>query len=134
MTEVQYLGYHVSSRGLELLVERIQPVKSAPAPTCVSKLKTYLVMLMYYNRFLPNMVMVLEPLQELLQTGVVWEFETGCDRAFKTTKKMLKAAHVLTHYDPSKPMVLSCNVSIYVVGAVLSHFSDSKHEMPVTFI
>ena len=55
------------------------------------------------------------------------------DRAFKATKEMLEVAPVLTHYDPSKLMVLSCDASPYDVGAVLSHICDSGQEMPVAF-
>ena len=106
MTEVQYLGYQVSSCGLEPLADQIQPVKNAPAPTSVSKLKSYLGMRTYYNRFLPNVSTVMEPLHELLWTGVEWEWTTERDRAFKTTKEMLKAASVLTHYNQSKPCFL----------------------------
>ena len=39
MKEVQYLGYQVSSSGLEPLVEQIQPVMDPPALTCVAELK-----------------------------------------------------------------------------------------------
>ena len=53
----------------------------------------------------------------------------GRDRAFKTTKEMLKAAPVLTQYNPSKPMVLSCAESPYGVRAVLFHLSDNGQEM-----
>ena len=45
MTEVQYLGYQVSSCNLEPLAEQIQPVTDALAPTSVSELKSYLGML-----------------------------------------------------------------------------------------
>ena len=37
MTEVQYLGYQVSSCGLEPLAEGIQLLMYAPAPKCVSE-------------------------------------------------------------------------------------------------
>ena len=62
-----------------------------------------------------------------------WEWTTEHDVAFKSTKEMLKAAPVLTHYDPSKPMVLSLDAFPYGVGAVLSHLSDSGQEMPDAF-
>ena len=67
--------------------------------------------------------------------GWAWsgEWTSEHDRAFKTMKEMLKAAPVLTHHDPSKPMVLSCDASPYGVGAVLSHLSDSRQETPVAF-
>ena len=74
-----------------------------------------------------------EKIQNRLLNTVEWEWNTERDRAFKATKEMLQAAPVLTHYDPSKPMVLSCDASPYGVGAVLSHISDSGQEMPVAF-
>ena len=80
MSEVQYLGYQVWSYGLEPLAECIQPVMNAPALTCVSELKSYLGMLTYYNQFLPNVSTELEPLHELLRTGMEWEWTTECDR------------------------------------------------------
>ena len=49
-TEVQYIGYQVSSRGLEPLSEWFQPVMDTPALTCVSELKSYLGMLTYHNQ------------------------------------------------------------------------------------
>ena len=82
LKEAKFLGYQVSSRGLEPLAVRIQPVMDALAPMCVSKLKSYLGMLMYYNWFLLNVSTVLEPCNELLQRmGVRWEWTTERDRA-----------------------------------------------------
>ena len=105
MKEVQYLGYQVSSSGFEPLAERIQPVMDAPAPPCVSEIK---VVLGYAH------VLQLVPAEREYRVGATsrtvmdwmeWEWNTERDRAFKATKEMLEAASVLTHYNPSKPMV-----------------------------
>ena len=79
---------------------------------CVSELKSYLGMLMYYNWFLPNVSTVLNLLHELLRMGVEWEGTAERDGAFKTTKEKLKAAPVLTHYAHSKWM------DIYVMSSI----------------
>ena len=45
---------------------------------------------------------------------------------------MLTLSKVLTHYDPTKPLILSCDVSPYGVGAVLSHLMG-EGEHPIAF-
>ena len=39
----------------------------------------------------------------------------------------------LVHFDPSMPLVVSCDASPYGVGAVLSHVLENKSERPVCF-
>ena len=58
-----------------------------------------------YNQFLLNVCTVLEPLHKLLRTDVEWEWMMELDRAFKTTKEMLKAKPLLNHYGLSNPLL-----------------------------
>ena len=52
--------------------------------------------------------------------------------AFQNTKSMLTSSKVLTHYDPTKPLILSCDASPYGVGAVLS-YQMGEGEHPIAF-
>ena len=35
--------------------------------------------------------------------------------------RLLQSTKVLVHYDPSKPLLLTCDSSAYRIGAMLSH-------------
>ena len=69
---VTYLGHRIDANGLHPLPERVRAIKEAPIPKSVCQLKSYLGMLTYYSKFLPNLSTLLHPLYKLLRKDVVW--------------------------------------------------------------
>ena len=67
---VKYLGYRIDAQGLHPLEEKVQALVSAPAPQNVTELKSFLGMVQYYQKFLPNLATTLAPLHRMLQKGV----------------------------------------------------------------
>ena len=51
---VAYLGYVIDAEGLHPLPDKVQAVQQAPTPRSVTELKSYLGLLTYYGKFLPN--------------------------------------------------------------------------------
>jgi len=58
---VEYLGHTISGQGLQPTDEKIQAIKKAPAPQDVTQLKSFLGLLNYYSKFLPNLSNTLAP-------------------------------------------------------------------------
>ena len=58
-SSVQYLGYVIDAEGLHPMPEKVKAVQNVPSPTNVSELKSYLGLLSYYSKFLPNLSTVL---------------------------------------------------------------------------
>ena len=46
---------------------------------------------------------------------------------------MLIALNLLVHFDENKPLMLSCDASLYGVGAVLSHLMDNQSDKPTAY-
>ena len=59
---VQFCGHEIDREGLHNTQEKIEAVVSAPRPENVSQLRSFLGLVNYYNRFLPNTSRVLHPL------------------------------------------------------------------------
>ena len=59
---VEYLGHKISAQGLQPTDFKVQAIKNAPAPTNVSQLKSFLGLVNYYCKFLPNLSNTLAPL------------------------------------------------------------------------
>lgn len=58
---VDYLGHCIDAHGLHPIVEKVEAIRDAPAPTNVAELRSYLGLLTYYSKFLPKLSTVLAP-------------------------------------------------------------------------
>ena len=57
---VSYLGYVIDANGVRPLPEKIAAIRQAPTPKNVTELKSYLGLLTYYGKFLPNLLQTSE--------------------------------------------------------------------------
>ena len=87
----------------------------------MQELRSFLGLVNYFGKFVPNLASIAGPLNNLLKQGVKFEWSKSCQKAFDTLKERLTTAPVLVHFDPTLPLRLSCDASSYGVGAVLAH-------------
>ena len=52
--KVDYLGYKVDERGISPTDERVQTVRNFPEPKTFKQLKSFICLMSYYSRFIPN--------------------------------------------------------------------------------
>ena len=131
---VEYLGHRIDAQGLHPKPEKVEAVKNAPRPKNVTELKSYLGLLSYYTKFLPNLSTVLAPLYQLLRAVVSWHWGREQSQAFQKSKDLLLSSQVLVHFHPNLDIVLACDASDYGLGAVLSHSLPDGSEKPVAFV
>ena len=133
LSSVPYLGYQIDERGLHPLPEKVKAIVEAPSPRNTQELKSYLGLLTYYCKFLPNLSTRLAPLYKLLRKGQPWHWRSKQKRAFKESKKLLTSAEFLVHFDPKLKLVLACDASAYGIGAVLAHRFPDGSERPIGY-
>ena len=71
---LECLGHRVDKEGFHPVEAKVQAIKDAPAPTNVTELKSFLGMINFYGKFLPNLSSLLEPLHELLRKDNRWKW------------------------------------------------------------
>ena len=129
-SEVVYLGHKIDAQGLHPLPEKVRAIQEAPTPKNVS----YLGLLSYYSKFLPNVSTVLAPLYQLLKHKQPWKWKEAQNKSFENSKQLLLSSQVLVYFDPSLDICLACDASDYGIGAVLSHHMPDGTEKPVGFV
>ena len=80
---VEYLGHVIDKNGLHLSPSKVQAIKQAPPPTNVTELKSFLELVNYYHKFLPNLSTSLAPLHSLLRNkNSHWNWSSEHSEAF----------------------------------------------------
>ena len=129
---VRYLGHVIDAKGLHPTEDKMQAIRDAPTPKNVTQLKSFLGLILFYARFIPNHSTLLAPLNALLCKDTKWKWTAKENAAFKAAKDALLNSQTLVHYDESLPLYLACDASEYGVGAVLSHRIDGI-DRPIAF-
>lgn len=130
---VEYLGHQVESDGLHTLPSKVAAIVQAPEPENEQQLRSFLGLLNYYSKFIPNLATIIHPLNQLLRQDVQWDWTRECAEAFRQAKDSLVSSQVLAHYDPNLPIKLAADASAYGIGAVISHIYQDGSERPVAF-
>ncbi|CAH2210260.1 jg2077, partial [Pararge aegeria aegeria] len=65
--EVNYLGHIITDEGVKPNTEKVRAVKEFPAPKTQKDIKSFLGLISYYRRFIPEFSMLAKPLTSLLK-------------------------------------------------------------------
>ena len=133
LESVSYLGHVISKEGLRTAESKVKAIVDAPDPKNLAELRSFLGMVNYYSKFLPNIAAKLSPLYRLLRQSEGWQWGSQQRKAFRHVKGLLKSNRVLTHYNDQLPLLLECDASPYGLGAILSHRMPDGSEKPVGF-
>ena len=133
LPSVSYLGHVISAEGLHTAQVKVKAIVDALDPKNLTELRSFLGLVNYYGKFLPNLATILSLLYKLLQQTSDWRWGPREKRAFCRVKKLLLSNRVLTHFSEELPLLLECDASPYGLGAVLSHEFPDGTERPVGF-
>ena len=130
---VQYCGHTISKEGIHTMPSKVDAIQNAPAPETVSQVRSFVGLVTYYQRFIPDMATMLNPLTSLLQKDRQFQWTPECAAAFHQVKTVLALSKVLAHYDANLTIRVACDASPYGLGAVLSHIYPNGEERPIAF-
>jgi hypothetical protein len=119
INDVPFLGHVISPEGITVDPSKVSDVLDWEPPTSVTQVRSFLGLVGYYRRFIPNFSKISKPITELLKKGNKYVWSKDCDEAFNTLKKFLTTSPVLAHPDIAKPFDVYCDASGTSLGCVL---------------
>ena len=135
VSEIDFLGHRVSSKGIKPLPTKVHAIQNFAAPTSITELEKFIGMVNFYHVFIPNAADILKPLYEALSGNprpkeLHWSSEM--DQAFNEAKRRLVNATLLHHPVPGATTALTTDASDTAIGAVLEQQVD-HHWQPLAF-
>ena len=74
-THVEYLGFHVSVRGIQPSPEKVKTIVEWPTPKSVKDVRSFLGLAGFYRRFIKNFSLKARPMTDLTKEGVPWKWD-----------------------------------------------------------
>jgi len=90
-------GHDLSSEGVAPSEETIAAVVNAQAPKNVSEVRSFVQLVQYSSKFIPNVSQVAEPLRKLLRKGQPFVWSTEQQLAFEELKRLMTSANALAY-------------------------------------
>ncbi len=142
--QVKFLGFLISNKGISLDPGKVKVVTNFPKPDKdVGELQSFLGMVGYFKRHIPNYAKIAKPLFDMLRGEEVHkkkrkgevraaykknEWGPEQEEAFTRLKEAVTTAPVLVYPDFNKPFILTTDASSYALGYVLSQdLEDGEH-------
>ena len=92
----------MTAKGIEPDTEHLQAINQAPAPKDPTSLRSFLGMLSWYQKFIPDYATVVEPLRACLrEEPFTWTDEA--QSCFLTVKELLLNSPALALFNPDLP-------------------------------
>jgi len=114
------LGHVVSKNGISVDPANVDIISQLPYPSSVKEVRSFLGHAGFYRRFIKDFNKIANPLSNLLQKDVAFDFGERCKDAFDTLKKALTTTLIIQPLDWTSPFELMCDASNFAVGAVLA--------------
>ena len=128
-SEVKYLGFVVTEKGLLMDEDKIKPILEFPTPTNFKQLQTFIGMTSWCRRFIPKFTEKMEPLHTLLRKGVESKWGTKQEQALMKIKELLRTGPKPACPDYHHPFQLETDASDTGSGAVLTQNINKNNQV-----
>jgi hypothetical protein len=131
---IPFLGYTLTSKGLEMDDSKVKPIMDFPSPKTRTHLKAFLGMINYYNKFLDKFSETIQPLMRLTSKKNKFIWTEKEEETFRKTKELFLHSNVIHHPDLTQPFYLQTDASDFSIGGHLYQVDENGKKLAVVFI
>jgi hypothetical protein len=129
------LGHIAGQEAIQPHPNKVRVVQALTHPTTKKQLRSFLGLVNFYRRFIPNCAYISVPLTDLTRkfspNKIHWT--ESQELAFQNGKKALTSSPILKLPNITETFILQTDASDHGIGAVLLQ-EENKVKQPITFI
>ena len=119
MPSIRFLGFIVSSEGISADPNKVESIVRFRRPESVTDCRSFLGLVNFVGRFLPNLATMSEPLRRVTHKDQVFKWGREQQKAFELIKNEMSQAQTLAHFDPKLGTRVVADASPFGLGAIL---------------
>lgn len=135
--EADWLGYHVTSNGLQPQSRHVQGLENLAPPTNAKELKAVMGMFNYQRRFVRNFAALIHPLKEETKSATFKGCVGAALESFNAVKKAIvqfwKDSNTLYFPDPNLPLHIETDASKVAIAAYAYQIVDGV-QRPIAYL
>jgi len=133
--EIEFLGYVVWSKGLEVMLSTTDKIADWPTPQNVKDIKSFNGLINYIAELIPRLAKHSSVLSVLTRKGKEFKWESKHQEAFDTIKLLAKSTPVCRPIDYDNPdlIFIVADASNWAVGRYYGQGKDYKTMRPAGF-
>ncbi|KAF2902564.1 hypothetical protein ILUMI_03621 [Ignelater luminosus] len=126
-SSVTFMGHILSEKEIQLLESKIETIESFRQPQTKEQVRSFLGLVNYVGKFIPDLATTTEPLRRLIRQDVHFKWTRETERAFEKLKKQLVTPRVLGYFDLEKKTQLITDASpIALAGVSVQYDKNNK--------
>jgi hypothetical protein len=119
VTEIDYLGYWITRRGIQPQPKKVEAIMRLTPPTTKRQLRRFLGMINYYRDMWRRRSHILAPLTTMCSAKAKFVWHDKEQKAFEEIKAIISRETLLAYPDFSKDFHIYTDSSDYQLGAVI---------------
>ena len=131
--EVTFFGVNVSGQGIKPTNNKVEAITAVAPPTSTKEVSSFLGMVTYLTRFIPDLSTETTPLRRLLQKDNIWKWGEEQDEGFRRLKELVCSSKVLAHFNSELETSLITDAGKTGLGAILVQTQKDGTLRPVAF-
>ena len=114
----------MSSKGIAPSEEKVSAVQNAKPPQSTAEVRSFLGLVQYCAKFLPDCSQVAEPLRMLTRKDLQFMWEDAQQKSFQKLKDLLTRVETLTYFKNERRTRIVADAGPTGIGAVLTQLQD----------
>ena len=127
---LEYFGFTFSKAGMKPSCLKIKALKNAERPQDIKRIRSYIGMVNYLTRFIPDFSTLTYPLRQLTHKHTKFVWADACEKSFNILNNMLTDAAINTYFNEKKETILYCDASPFGLSSILLQ-NDNKDLLQV---
>ena len=127
LSKLTFFGHELTSDGIKPSEEKIASIRDARPPKDASEVRSFMGLVQYSAKFMPDVASVAKPIQELTRKGVVFQWGGEQQTAFEELKCLITQAEILAYFKIGCKTRIVADASPVGLGAVLTQQQQEEY-------